>query len=645
MHMTRLVILALLATAWIAGVAAIQRGAGPAGLLVGRVVDAGTNAPLAGVVVNLIGGPAGARQPDWRVISDSEGRFMFRNLPAGRYEIQTSIAGRNAFSPNGFVVTGMAFPEGPYLDGGFGQRRPKGPLRAIDLADGQRIGDLVVRLWKPAGIEGRLVDEAGEPLAGQVVGVVEVGGDGRLLTGPTMQTDDRGAYRFGTLTPGTYVVFAPQTQVSMPISVGVAIADGPPDPVARQRFTTAGAPSPLLGGLRVGGSVLSTVSDSGLFGSGTVFTNALAPVRDGDALLAYQTTFHPAATSLAEAVRLTLSAGEERSGIDVALRPARAVAVSGVVIDDRGPVPHIGIHLLPGDIDDEGSILETALTATDAQGRFVFPTVPAGRYTAVVWRTMSAPTGDPKQPAAPATRLAEQAGAWAMLPISVGGQPVDRLSVTMRPPIEVSGRVEFSGSSPKPPAERLPALTIARARSMFRTPGPSPGSRIDPAAGVFHVRGVSPPGRFVVGLPGLPAPWSLQSVTIAGRDVTDAAFDVSDAALTDLAITFTDRPASLGGSVSGAADVSILVFPADRTRWRDARVSSRTFRQTKPGTSGAFIVQNLPPGSYLAAAIDDEQSAAWPDMALLTKLAAAATPITIAPGQQAAISLKASAIR
>ena len=169
---------------------------------------------------------------------------------------------------------------------------------------------------------------------------------------------------------------------------------------------------------------------------------------------------------------------------------------------------------------------------------------------------------------------------------------------------------------------------------------------MDPATGRISVKGVSPPGRYLAGPPSLPAPWSVESITLAGQDVTDAAFNVGDADLNDLVITYTDRPASIAGSVSGAAaEATVFLFPVNRARWPDARLGSRTFRSVRPSTAGTYLLTNVPPGDYYIAAIRDEDAGAWPDSQFLVRLAAAATAVKVAPNQQASLTLKVGVVK
>jgi hypothetical protein len=621
----------------------------PTGLLLGRVLDAQSGQPLAGVSLQLAPQipQAGTVRP-LAVVSDAQGRFLFSELARGAYLIHARTGG-NGFTPNGFLVTGAGFLIGSYLEGGLGQRRPNGPLRPVELADGQRITDLEIRMWRAAVVTGRIVDEAGEPLVGHVVGIVAVSNEGRLLNGPTMRTDDRGAYRFSGLAPGAYVVFVPQTQVSMPVSTGDEAAAGPPDPTARQRFTAASAPSPSIGGVRVGDSLVSMTSDPARFPTGSVFYNATAPASRDRTTFVYHTTFHPSGTSLSQSPRIRLAPGEEREGVDVQLQPVPATSVSGVVMDELGPVPGMGLKLLPADQGEDASVLETAHTASDSRGAFVFPVVPAGRYTLIALRSDGVPSGNTQQPIAQPRRISEQAGAWGMQSVVVTNRPLENVRLTMRPPVTVNGRIEFSGSSERPSPERLRIgfmTTVYRSKALFRTSGGSSGSFMDPATGRISVKGVSPPGLYRAGPPPMPAPWTLESVTLAGLDVTDAAFNVGESDVNDLVITFTDRPASVTGSVIGnVAEATVFMFPANRTRWVDARAGSRTFRVMRPATSGAYTLANVPPGDYLILAIRDEDAGDWPDQQFLARLAGVATTVKVVANQVTSLPLKVSVLK
>jgi hypothetical protein len=141
----------------------------------------------------------------------------------------------------------------------------------------------------------------------------------------------------------------------------------------------------------------------------------------------------------------------------------------------------------------------------------------------------------------------------------------------------------------------------------------------------------------------------LQSVTGAGRDVTDASFEVGDADLGDVVITFTDRPASIAGTVklptAGDSDIAVFMFPANRARWPESRASTRLFRAVRTTKAGGFSFPNVLPGEYQLVAIPDALAGDWPDEQFITRIAGVGTLLRVSPGQAATTSLPVSVIK
>ncbi len=642
---------ALLAPSWTVGwQGPPAQGPTGTGLILGRVIDAGAGSPVSGVVVTAVASPdpftippAGRPQS---VLTDAQGRFVFRDLPKAIYSLVATIGG-NGYSPSGFIVTGRGHQIGPYLDGGYGQRRPNGPFQTIDLADGERIGDAVIRLWKGGTITGRVIDEAGEALVDVVVAAVQRSSDGRLLTGPTTRTDDRGAYRLATLTPGSYLVVVPQTQLLVPTSSLESLLASPPNPTGGPRPSDTGPPPPprregpgMDAGLRVGSSTMITAGPLRV-------TNFPLPSRRADRLYTYQTMFFPSAVVASRATPIVLRSGEERSDVDIQLQPVRTVEVSGILMDSSGPVPHFGVHLMPADAGDGASVLEVATTSTDARGAFVFPLVPSGSYTLVALRTDPA-RGEGPAPAAAPQRVSETPAAWAMQPLAVGDANVGNVGLTLRAGVHITGRVEFAGASERPAASRLRQvvpITVVRAQPLFRENFGSSEVPLDPTGG-FSSRALSP-GRYLLGVQRREAAptWTLQSVTAGGRDVTDAVMTVGDTDVNDVVVVVTDQPAALDGTVSNAKggadpDASVFVFPADKARWPDGRISTRVFRTVRVSKAGTFTVPTMIPGEYFVVAASDESTGDWPDERLIAKLAPLASSLRVEPNQKQTVNLR-----
>ena len=171
------------------------------GLIIGQVIDAGSNRPVAGAVVSMSGPPGPASRP-MAVLTGTDGRFVFRDMARGNYNVTAIKAG--------------------FVSGAYGRRRPAGPSLPLAMADGERRDDVVVRLWKHAAISGTIIDESGERQVGVQVRAYRravVGGRRRFVPAGAAATDDRGVYRVGTLLPGDYIVGTASRQTSVPLSL------------------------------------------------------------------------------------------------------------------------------------------------------------------------------------------------------------------------------------------------------------------------------------------------------------------------------------------------------------------------------------------------------------------------------------------
>ena len=93
--------------------------------------------------------PEDPTTPKGRVMADGEGRFFFTDLHPGEYWLNAS---KDGYSP-----------------GIYGQRRAQGQGQLLSLAEGERLTDVTLRMWKHGVIAGTVIDEAGEPVVGVAV--------------------------------------------------------------------------------------------------------------------------------------------------------------------------------------------------------------------------------------------------------------------------------------------------------------------------------------------------------------------------------------------------------------------------------------------------------------------------------------------
>ena len=598
------------------------------GIIVGQTMDAATSRPLPGALVTLtVPGTV-----PLRALSDSQGRFAFRDLPKGSFNVTAT--------------------KGGYSDGAYGRLRPQGQAQPIQLDEGGRVSAASVPLFKFAAIGGQLVDEAGEPIVGASVRVLRktiASGRPRLLMGRTDTTDDRGYYRISQLEAGEYLVAVPMNQQD---ALRMAIED-----VARTGGGGVGtfmAATPLAA---AGGGGSFTVS---LDGPSAPSSAGVGP--DGRAL-SYPTMFYPMAASASKATPVVLGPGEDRNGLDFKLQPVRASRLSGSVISTAGPAGNLLLTLVPSEADGLVSPIETATTMSDANGNFTFPIVVPGNY---VIRTLRTPrlAGGPSETisfssddgnvrmvtarmvaggAAPA--LPNEPTLWSEVPVSVGAEDVEGVPVPLRTGARISGQLEWSGSAERPAMDRLPSIrvTLEPADQQTATSAGVVAGRVE-TSGAFATAGAVP-GRYFVRAVGAPQGWYFKGATLNGRDVTDLPLDVAGTDLTGVLLTFTDKQTELTGTVTtndGAADLtaSVIVFPAERDSWNEHGNSPRRLRNIRPDTRGGFSITGLPAGRYYVAATRESTAAEWQDPRFLDALSNGASIITLGDGQKASQSLK-----
>lgn len=558
------------------------------------VLDEQGGQPVRQAIVTLVGLPQRVS-----TVTDDRGRFSFPNLPAGRFTLTAS--------------------KPAHLTHAYGASRPGRPGTPIALAAGQRLTDIRLTLPRGAVITGIVKDRNGEPLRDLEVSVVPVATmtaaqSGGVLRQESVVTDDRGVYRAFGLAPGEYVVFASPRLVGMG-DVGVrSVAD-----------TDTAFAQLKQGPGRAGGAVAT---------SGAGQTDAPGPGARGFALA---TTFYPGTSQSAAAERISVTAGEERTGVSFSLDLVRSAIVEGVVSSpDGSPVQSVGLSL-----DPDGPRVDTSLgmairsNPPDASGRFSFLGVTPGKYV------LTARSGARGRGAAESG--VPIAPMWARTNVVVDGQDVRGLTLTLRPTLRLSGRLTFDGASLAPPSnltQMRVSLTPEMGMSLESLTGAilsAGASGVVNADGSFLLTGLMP-GRYKIqvstGAGG--AGWTLRSALLSGRDLVDVGVDMGEEDLAGVAVTMSDRHTELAGrlqtaSATPAPGLVVVVFPEDKALWL---ANSRRIKFTRPGTDGLFVIRDLPGGNYLLAAATDLDAADLKDPAFLGKLAAASVRVTLADGEK-----------
>ena len=630
--------------------AAQSPDAPPTSLVLGRVVDAATGRGIAGAILALTGSalPPRSRDTAPRVMTNADGQFVIRGLRRGVLFLNVTRPG--------------------YLDATNEQRRPMGSTQPLEIEDGQRLTNIVVRMWRPGIITGTVVDEAGEPLIGvnvQAYSATLVAGHRRFDPGAMRATDDRGQYRISGLVPGEYAIAVATSNVSVPASALDMFFGGDAPPrtrtdVSREMGTIGAAVVPP-------GSALALSSGDQVM---TLPPGSAAPaVRADGSLLVYPTLFYPAARSVSQATLVAVRSGEERSGVDLQLMPVAAVRVSGTVVAPDGPASYTAVRLLPVPSDRLRAPVHTAATVTDDAGNFTFPAVPAGQYVLSVLReprTPADPGADavpliqsgglsirPALRAAPGTVVPEPPPPdptwYAQMTLVVGNRGLSGILVPLQPCPRVSGRVEFDGTSDRPTSRQIQNIRIALEPAdgtdlplnlSFETGRPG-------GDGLFRTSGV-PPGRYFVRVTNAIEGWAFRGAFAGGRDLADTPIDLQND-LTDVALTFTDRPSGIGGVARAGQEPDpgaiVIAFPVDASAWIDNGASQRRLRTSRARKDGTFTFPWLPPGEYYVVAVHEDTIGEAYDPALLQSLATTAQQVRLVDGERKVVNIRTVGIR
>jgi Carboxypeptidase regulatory-like domain len=588
------------------------------GAISGIVSDSASGVAIAGAVVSLSGGIT------LRCVTDSKGRFFFRDLPAApAYSLRATKPG--------YVTAGQ-----------------RGAVTRA-LTDGEWISDVKIRLSRPGGISGVVVDEVGEPVVNVPVTVfVRVPFAGMLnwARGLTVRTDDRGYYRIAGLPRGAFIVSVPSVQSAIPPETSRAAALGR-EPVTMFNAGTL----PRIAGIDVAGAWLAV-------------SHYAPPPADGEHRLAYPTMYYPSVTNFSAAAPVDLADGEEKRSIDFTLRPVRTARVLGRVIGPPNVLAGLVVRLLQEGAEQLGMGTEQATALVEADGSFALIGVPAGRYvldarksvaelgTSFGWsRAMNPMPGTPGfvmsgsltqfESWVPgelsATTLVsrysgDRDGYAARVPLRIGAEDVSGLEVTLQRGVTISGRVVRDDGEPFKGALNVSAQPANGDALLGGVITDRQTSRNPPDT--FAVTGLHRGEYFLRVSAGL---LSVKSIT-ADAEYTDKSFDVRTGNdITNVLVTLTDKAAKLTGTVRSrdgapSPEAAIVLFPAQPSMWTNYGGQSQRIKAVMYLGGPGFLIQRIPAGEYYVIAVDLSAPDIWQDPRFFPAAAPLATRVTIGWG-------------
>ena len=544
----------------------------PSGKISGRVVAADSGRPIKRARVFV----NAAELPGGRgMLTDDSGTYEITDLPAGRYTLNVSKSG--------------------FVSLAYGQRRPLQAGTPLQLLDGQQLKSVDFSLPRGGVISGRVLDEDGEAVPGAMVRVMRYQyqqGDRRLTQAGTAQTDDRGQYRVWGLMPGDYYVNA---------LTRIPGFGGQMGPGGR------GGPAGRAGGPGGRGAAMAALAGGNV-------PQSFAGGGDDQEQMNYAPTYYPGVTAVEQARPITLGVSQEALDISFNMQLVRTSRLSGHVTNPDGTATTAGnVNLMPDGSGRGGQMGQNYGGRIQWDGAFSIANVPPGRYI------LRARSGDSETPQ------------FAMQPITLDGSDIDGLAVMLSAGATLTGTVVFNpGQSPAPDATQVRITAPSTDLSAF---GPQPNARVD-KDGRFTLSGVAA-GAHLVRSNGNLRGWTLKSVTVAGRDVTDTPIEVrSGQSLSNVTIVFTDKINEISGTITtttGAPmpDYTVLAFPTDQSLWRP---QARQIATTRPDQTGKYRLRGLPPGEYYVTTVDPAEQGEWFEPAYLDEHRAGASRLTLGDG-------------
>jgi hypothetical protein len=340
-------------------------------------------------------------------------------------------------------------------------------------------------------------------------------------------------------------------------------------------------------------------------------------------VMGFAPTYSPGTTAATDAKRVTVGIGQEILGQDFALIPGRTVKVSGTAFDSHGqPLAgqSVGLSQEFRSAESGGAFFSAGSGLVSADGTFTIRHVPPGEYA------LQARANGP---------AAHQEA--ATVPIFVGAVDVDNVVVVTSAGWSMSGQVITDAGAP--PAFAPDRVSVV-GRMVVAARNPRQGFGQVKEDWTFSIADIFGAARLSVRLPD---EWTVKAIRHEGREIGDAPIEMkSGEQMSGVQIMISDRVTRVAGQVvngksAASADGTVIVFSSETEKWFQ---DSRFVRAARPDQQGAFDVKGLPPGDYLAVAVDYVQDGMWNDPEFLESMWRDAQKLSLVDGRSEAIQLK-----
>jgi Carboxypeptidase regulatory-like domain len=534
----------------------------------------------------------------------------------------------------------------------------------------------------PGSVAGRVVNsQTGDGVSGASLHLFPRGGTVKAGAQPanTVSLDD-GSFRFDSVAPGTYILFATQSNYAngstsaQTISVsegsqvaGVTVQLNPLGSVSGKITDEQGGPVPgaslqLFVALNTRGKIqLRRVQNATANANGEYFFKRVAPRKyyiaadlsreaqpqsktkprsqpgnepqvdtpDSD-LLHMIRTFYPKAPNLESASEIEVTAGASLGDVNIQIQRAATFSIRGKIANllPDGLQKNSTLELVPRDSAPGSGLGRSVRSQPD--GSFSIGGVQSGSYT--LWLMGKYASGGTQNRDAFITSYGgRRQRLLARQEVDVNGSNVDDVVLSLMPPVNLTGHFILQNAPVSANGLQLrislqPIGQVAFGNFQMVTADNSGAFAVqDLAPGDYMVRVLNPPTGMYVG-----------SITLNRQDVTTSGMDLSEGGGGDLEVTLKSGvgevdgtlTANTGSTASGTAVLVPQTLAPDGSGVLMGAVAA----------TGTFTIANVPPGHYFAFAVP-QWTSIWQNVDFLREMQREGTSIELQANGHAQVEL------
>jgi len=336
-----------------------------------------------------------------------------------------------------------------------------------------------------------------------------------------------------------------------------------------------------ISGLAPGRYYLGVTYRQRLFSSGDV---QVARPKPGEPEMGYVTTYFAGSTDPSSATPLEVLVGQDATGINIRLKKAEIYRVNGSITGTVPDVPvtRIRVSLMPR--DTSRVFMFDAGTSVTKEGSFELTGIRPGSYELVAMRAEGM------------TQI------LARLPLEIGKQNIDGVTLTLQPPSDMHGSVRIENSQPGSTARSSTvgtriSLSPSDNGTMYNYPSASVKDD-----GTFVLPNVAN-GKYQVTVFSMPDGLYLKSARFGDQEVSNG--EVEFGGRGNLELVLKAGAGQITGSVQN--EKQLPAIGSTVTLIPDPPQPDRTdlYKVATTDQGGAFTMKNISPGQYRAYAWSD----------------------------------------